>query len=657
NFDDIVWDDHRELELADTTLTLPRSNDIINAYLEHGVLDSAYQGLSNYWDQVVGPDGRTINPLDQYEGWTALGWNNSWNFFAKVNWKFSNTIQLRFTELASQRFRQINNYNAWYVYGMASQNVQLQKTHKEALILNHTLSANSFYTVQLSQFYSDRKVRILKDYTDIYASSINVFDTWDGNIKSPEEHVPYLSGDAILDPFESRFYLVADNRWYSGDVSNTREFRFDFTSQYHQLHKFEFGVNYTHLDIDYHSHQNTTGPDNYPTLYHYKPKEAASYLQHKSELDLLVLNLGIRVDYLDPVTDAWEDPLDPLGTQIGNSDTLDYNNISDASIKVNLSPRIGIAYPLTDKSVIYFNFGHFYQNPNYRDLYRASGDNREISLVRGNIMGNPNLVPEKAIQYELGFQQQIGDNVGIKANLWAKETTNQVGSVVVPAYSDEGRDNPFTYSIFVNNNFGSARGAELSVNYQFKPQSVISLDYTLSESKVLHATSWDGYWSGDTEENLPKAETRAPWDQTHVFRASLRYAFRHHEGFSIGSVYPLENSMLILMYYGESGLPYTPSISGGVVTEPYSERWDSSHRIDMKVVKSMKSFKGNIQVYFEVKNLLNRQNIITGYTLTGSPENPGTSDYYTRSSTYWDSRNNNNYGLERIIYWGVEYAL
>ncbi|MCK5520695.1 MAG: hypothetical protein KAI81_06255, partial [Candidatus Marinimicrobia bacterium] len=169
--------------------------------------------------------------------------------------------------------------------------------------------------------------------------------------------------------------------------------------------------------------------------------------------------------------------------------------------------------------------------------------------------------------------------------------------------------------------------------------------------------SWDGYWSGDTQENLPKNETRAPWDQTHVFRASIRYAFRHHEGFSIGSVYPLENSMLIFMYYGESGLPYTPSVTGGVVTKPYSERWDSSHRIDMKVVKSMKSFAGNIQVYLEVKNLLNRQNIISGYTLTGSAVNPGTSTYYTLSSTYWDSRNNNNYGLERIIYWGVEYAL
>ena len=59
-------------------------------------------------------------------------------------------------------------------------------------------------------------------------------------------------------------------------------------------------------------------------------------------------------------------------------------------------------------------------------------------------------------------------------------------------------------------------------------------------------------------------------------------------------------------------------------------------------------------MFVEVKNLLDRKNVLTGYTLTGSATNPGTSTYYSRSSTYWDSRNNNNFALRRLVYVGLE---
>ena len=57
----------------------------------------------------------------------------------------------------------------------------------------------------------------------------------------------------------------------------------------------------------------------------------------------------------------------------------------------------------------------------------------------------------------------------------------------------------------------------------------------------------------------------------------------------------------------------------------------------------------------EIKNLFDRKNVLDGYTRTGSATNPGTASYQTRSSTYWDSRNNNNFALRRTIYMGLEF--
>lgn len=657
-FDDITWDKYRTIRY-DTdgdgeleTITLPTSSEIINGYLEHGNLDSVYAGLAYLWDEVKGPDGREINPIDNYSGWVGLGWNNSYNFFGKITLPITTNFRAIFSLLMDKRYRQFNNFNAWYDYNMAGQNIQILQSDKETLTLNHTLSTTTFYTVRLSRFFESRRIRILKNYGDRYSSWLNIFEPPEDNVKSPEDYIPYYSSQAVRDPFENAFYLKADNRWYSGDSSANYEARFDFTSQLTQKYMLETGFQFNYIDLHYHSYQNISTVDPFPTVYHYTPLEGAVYAQLKAEFDNLIFNAGLRFDYLNSGGTFWADPFDPIADDSG--DTLKFKNIIDVEPKMSLSPRIGIAYPLTDKSVITFNFGHFYQNPNYRDMYRASGANRAMSLIRGNIIGNPNLKPEKSVQYEIALQQQLTDDFALKLNLWTKETTNQVGSVVVPAYSDPNRHNPYTYSVFVNNNFGSARGLEINITKRLSDNYGFYINYSYSKAKVLLPTSWDGYWSGATQDDLPKKETTAPWDQTHVIRANFHYNIPPGAGPYFLGGHPFGDIDISVFYYGSSGMPYTPYIPGGVIVEPYSARWPFSHRFDLRLSKRW-SFGGMKFVgLLQVKNLFDRKNVVTGYTRTGSPTNPGTASYYTLSSTYWDSRNNNNFGLPRTVYLGIE---
>ncbi len=660
-FDQILWDDHRKLELdlngdnrPDSTILLPTSDEIINGYLQYGNLDSIQPGLAKNWRKVIGPDGRKINPLDRYEGWTGLGWNNYFNVFTKLSYQLTPSLKIRFSNLWDQRYHQINNFNAWYDYNMRGQNVQILGSNKQTLSINHALSSHTFYDLRLSRFFESRKIRILRDYSKKYRSKLNVFYPKSNNLKTPDEYIPYRSTKAVVDPFESSFYLKADNRWYSGDRSTNYEARLDLTSQLTKATKIETGFQFNYIDLHYHSYQNISEKDPFPTIYHRTPKEGAVYLQGKSEFDKLIVNVGLRLDYQDSGDKFWVIPFDPLAKQSGQADSIETNPLKPVKPKYHVSPRIGLAYPLTSTSVLFFNFGHFYQNPNYRDLYRATGNSRLISLMRGNIIGNPNLQPEKAVQYEISLQQQIGKDIGVKINLWSKETTNQVGSVVVPAYSDPGRDNPFTYAVFVNNNFGSARGIDIEIKKALRGNFGFQINYTYSKAKVLLPTSWDGYWSGDTQDDLPKHETTAPWDQPHVIRANFQYYFQSKQGLRIGNFYPLQNTIFSLIYYGESGMPYTPTIPGGVIVEPYSARWPASHRVDLRVSKQWRVWKQRFRAFFEVKNLFDRKNVLTGYTRTGSPTNPGTASYYTYSSTYWDSRNNNNFALRRLVYVGLE---
>ncbi len=650
-FDNIVWDDYRNITLSDgTEMLLPTSDEIIAGIKAGLPLDSIQVGLGKNWKKTRAPDGRRVNPIDNMAGWQALGWNNSYNIFFKFNYNITPTIKIRFSGLFDQRYTQYNGFNAYYDYNMPGQNVQIRSSNKQTITFSHTINAKSFYNINLSRFYEKRNVRILRDYDNKYASGWNIFEPAEDNIKRPEEYIPARSSKAIRDPFENAFYLIADNRWYSGDMSTTWEARMDFTSNYVTSQTLETGFQFNYIDLDYHSYQNISSVDPFPTTYHYFPKEGALYVQNKSELDQIIITAGLRLDYFNTGGTFWKDPFNPLGEQVGG-DSLVYNAIEEVKPKVRISPRIGIAYPLTDKSILSFNFGHFYQRANYRDMYRASGANREVSLVRGNLIGNPNLEPEQAIQYELSLQHQLGDDFAIKLNLWAKETVNQVGSVVVPAYSDPGQNNPFTYSIFVNNNLGSAKGLEINIKKRVTNNWGFTFDYSYSHAKVLLPTSWDGFWRGNTSSSLPKRETTAPWDQTHVIRLNLQYNIPQN-----GSWY--QNMNINLIYYGESGVPYTPTMPSGVLVEPYSARWPFAHRIDFRLGKYMRlSDWIKTRIYLEVKNLFDTEIVLTGYTRTGSPTNPGTSSYYTLSSTYWDSRNNNNFGLRRSVNLGFQFYL
>lgn len=660
-YDDIVWDDHRHLGQdvdgdgrIDTTIVLPTSGEIRDGYLRYGSLDSIQAGLGSRWDDVAGPDGREINPLDTFTGWQRFGWDNSNNVFLKLTYQLGPNIKVTASGMNDQRYRQINNRNGYYIYQMSGQNVQVLSSNKETVRWVHQLSPATFYTLHLSRFFEMRKTRILRDYADRYRSSWWVFGPdWD-NIKSPDEYIAYSGEDALRDPFESAFYMRADNRWYEGDSSTNYEFRADLTSQIHRLHQIKTGLLFNRWDIDYHSYQNISQTDPFPTIYQRQPEEGAAYVQVKSELGFMVINLGSRLDYSNSGGDFWVDPLDPLGEQDLTDDDLEYNAVEQTKKKFKVSPRLGIAYPLTDRTVLHFNFGHFYQHPNYRDLYRASGDNREISLIKGNLIGNPNLEPELSVQYEIGLQHQIGEMYGIKLNLWSKETTNQVGSVRVPAYQDAGADNPYTYSVFINNNFGSARGLDLTIDRRYADHFSGSLNYTWSVSRVLQPTSWDGYWSGDTQRSGPKSEQLSPWDQTHVLRVNVNLRVPRDEGPRWRSLRPLSAAGLNLIGYAETGRPYTPSISGGVLVEPMSARWPAYYRLDVRASKSLFWAALEWRWFLEIKNLFDRRNVVTGYTLTGSATNPGTSSYYTRSSTYWDSRNTNNFGLRRAVQLGME---
>jgi len=248
------------------------------------------------------------------------------------------------------------------------------------------------------------------------------------------EYKHYVYED-IYDPrYYYGFYGIGDiNPSYTMNVQGVKYEHFRRYTNSHVLqaklawqvtpiHYLVTGANYSANDVFYQSYNNDIA-DVGPTLmpgspigrsnfnydaYNYKPVEGAFYMQDKIELKSLVVNAGLRFDYFDSKGRVLADSKDPdvyhpiqVGVNQSLANRLDYW-YTRPSPKVQVSPRLGIGYPISDRGVLHFAYGHFFQRPGYEFLY----ENPEFEIKRQGaglhtIMGNADLDAEKTISYEV----------------------------------------------------------------------------------------------------------------------------------------------------------------------------------------------------------------------------------------------------------------
>ncbi|MBD3257316.1 TonB-dependent receptor plug domain-containing protein, partial [candidate division GN15 bacterium] len=95
----------------------------------------------------------------------------------------------------------------------------------------------------------------------------------------------------------------------------------------------------------------------YGELYSSKPTYASLFVEDKLEYDAFVLNLGLRLDHRDADISYNYTPEDTVASY------------REAESKTQLSPRLGVSFPVAEHSVLHFNYGVYYQVPQYRYLY------------------------------------------------------------------------------------------------------------------------------------------------------------------------------------------------------------------------------------------------------------------------------------------------
>jgi outer membrane receptor protein involved in Fe transport len=450
---------------------------------------------------------------------------------------------------------------------------------------NHAINATTFYNANFT-------------YIDNQSDSYAFEDPFDSRYLNPNrlENISY--GNA--------FYTGGVDPWQTRRSTRTGGFKFDLTSQLNIQHQIKTGIEYRVHKLNYHEFKiipakDDNGIENSPfqpaipdrispfnNAYEKSPREFALYVQDKMEFENMIVNMGLRYDYFDPNANIPTDYGDPANPA----------KFEKASIKHQVSPRLGIAIPYSATGVLRFSYGYFFQMPLFQYLYANSEFEVEIGRLK-TLMGNADLNPQKTIVYEIGFQQELTSQLALDFTVYYKDMRNLLSTQIEELTIGADR-----YARYINSDFGNTRGFTLALNQRASEFFAASLDYTFQIAKgnasEPNASFIDRQENRETEKRLVPLD----WDQRHTINFSFYVTPTPQLSFSL------------LGKFG-SGLPYTPEFLNIRKAFENTGRSESTFNLDFKS-QYIYSFAGmDALVFLKVLNLLDTRNEEIVYNDTG----------------------------------------
>jgi len=373
----------------------------------------------------------------------------------------------------------------------------------------------------------------------------------------------------------------------------------------------------------------------------YEPRFLSAYVQSKLEFSDIIINAGLRYEYFKPNAKTFIDPTNPLLNFDQSLDVIDVSQMVAMPTYQFVLPRISFSFPMTASTVFYAQFGKYAQMPSLNQMYTGVVFlSRTVSpSTRGNAYLTPVgylMAPERTTQYEMGFRQMLGDNFAFTLSGFVKDTRDQLQLRNV--VNEQG---VAMYRGYLNEDFGTVKGIELTLELKRTQRFSARMNYTLSYATGTGSTPTSA--QGQAEQGIGRQINHVnplSFAQRHKGTVLLDYRWAGDEGGPI-----LSGLGGNILFNFNSGHPYTKikaisslgqSDAWTIGVEPQNdprfsfpiEPINSSTtpfflNIDASISKLFAVGPLNMELYVAVTNLLNSKQILDVYPGTGEAEDDG----------------------------------
>ncbi len=659
--------------------------------------------------------------------------SSDWSYTGKIKLQLAKQLELKASIIQTDR----TFSSDWFGTAIGIQPVQffntghrpLMDTHSRSVnvTLTQLLSTRTFYDLKLNLFDTGRKVYDATFKDDLYKYGDPRYNPWpDSAIYLGEAYTGRLSPDFFQPGAQYDAYCKQRSQHWGIDFDITHQMgryhnlKAGFEYKYHTLRYFQlstpsrlsdpdwateiekyrgadvrmYGYDVEGREIDSGDYLTDVVRDadgrplsGFKNQKPYHPIIMNGYVQDKIEFEDLILNLGLRWDYIDP--NAWmfkqlaagfnADGTVIAGTgMFGGDQIFDNRDVKTSEAYYYFSPRLGVGFPVTDKTVFHAQFGKFYQAPPLQDLYLSPFymDSYVSSQGYFTWLNNPNIRPPKTTSYEIGFKQTLSDYASIQMTAFYKETEDLIQ--LVPITTDVK-----TIAFRENGDFGTVKGLDIIFTLRRFKNLSAQLNYELQFADGTGSASNSNYdiaWQRGTRGSYPKFSMPLDFEQRHTGSLNIDYRFGKTDAPKW-----LRNSGVNMVLAFNSGNPYTRMALTGQF--PFSGRYDNNnlsqipatavnrettpwmYKIDMRVDKQFEIMRNKFTFYAWIINLLNTENVQEVWWTSGLADDTG----YLRTSAgqqYWRGLDDtakklykmreidyNNYGVPRQIRLGVQWEI
>lgn len=612
------------------------------------------------------------------------------------NWLYTNTVQgsllfdvsplkVKVTgSWAGQRNATRGGWNGALVnyFAMARAEEEVRNNYLAGIHITHVITPTTFYELGFSytdaSYYSEDPT-FGRDWRSYMDSTKNADAGWTGFLGKWRAPLAY----SVINGFGLNNENTPNNTYeensrsgmggsldFTKQITKTFELKVGGRGDFYTMRQFQINRINGYMDYLYGTYGNSPRPFNSPEerrillaktgqgwINHFgydvdgnkvddgldapvKPVFWSAYVQTKLEYRDLVVNAGLRYEYMDAKNKTFPDPYNPPFDQ--SNDVIDESQLITAPAFSLVLPRVSFSFPVTDNTVFYAQYGKYAQMPSLEYIFNA-GLTVLSRAVSPNTRGNAYLPPiglfakpERITQYEIGIRQMLSDNFAFTMTGFYKDTRDQlqVRNLLSPAGTQ-------LYKAYLNEDFGTVKGVELTVELRRTNRFAARVNYTLSDARGTGSNPRTQV--GAVEQNIGRPTNYVnplDYNQPHRGTVWLDYRWGMNEG---GPILSGLGANVILTF--NSGHAYTKvqqlkelgqSDPWTVGVEPnndprfrYPEESVNSSstpfflNVDLDLSKRFEVGPLTMEIYLNVLNLLDTKQVINVYPTTGSPEDDG----------------------------------
>jgi outer membrane receptor protein involved in Fe transport len=401
------------------------------------------------------------------------------------------------------------------------------------------------------------------------------------------------------------------------DSSKVRNYnlKFDLSSQLDKYNEVKVGffVKYTDNNTNYGLRSLLYSTNNQDFKWDTKPIQGAVYLQDKLEFEAMVATVGVRVEFSDPNTEWFNYQDFSSGFSSANSSIRDELIAKrDLPTKVTWMPRLGMSFPITVNSKIFFNYGHYQSLPIPVELYLIDYS------VGGKLeyIANPLADLEKTIAYEIGYEHNLFDQFLLRVTGYYKDIKNEAVDV-----DYIGSDGDVSYSRSEPVQYRDIRGFEFELNKNRGEwiTGFINYNYRVSSTGRF---GWGEYNENKTEQvNYIETDGEAWYQQSKpkplpVARLNLDIFTPDDFGPELDGIYPLEGLRFNVLSSWQAG-SYTTWTGGGNASRESTNnlQWVDYFNTNLRISKVFYFGPVDVQLFVQINNLFDTKRLSsTGFS-------------------------------------------